>query len=87
MNEVDITLSDRPDAFGFHYGEARLGESMVRINILPPAHLWAGETMLKGHKADPTHWQVFANGKLIARVERQEDVSTALVPLLTDRPA
>jgi hypothetical protein len=83
MSQVDIRLSDRADAFGFYYGEAQFGDAVVRVNVLPPTHLWAGDTMLEGHKADPTHWQVFANGKLIARVERQDDVGPALVPLLT----
>jgi len=78
-------LSERPDGFGFFYGEARKGDTVVRVNILPPAHLWAGDFPLDDHKPDPTHWQVFADGELIARIERQEDVGAALVPLLTSR--
>ena len=58
---------------------------MVTVNILPPAHLWAGDMQLDDYRPDATHWQVFADGELIGRIERQEDVGAALVPLLTSR--
>jgi hypothetical protein len=82
MNDVEIQLSDRPDGFGFFYGTARKGDAVVRVNILPPENLWQGDVMLGDGKPDPTHWQVFADGELIARIERQEDVGPAPVPLL-----
>jgi hypothetical protein len=37
---------------------------------------------LDGFKPDPTHWQVFADGEPLAKIERQEDVGPALLPLL-----
>jgi hypothetical protein len=85
MSEVEINLSDEPDGFGFFYGTARRGDAVLRVNILPPMHLWQGDIMLDDAKPDPTHWQVFADGELLALIERQEDVGPALVPLLTNR--
>jgi hypothetical protein len=79
---VEINLSDQPDGFGFYCGTARRGASVVRVNILPPTYLWQGDVMPDGARPDRTHWQVFADGELIARIERQEDVGPALVPLL-----
>jgi hypothetical protein len=58
---------------------------VVHVNILPPEHLWAGCIMLEEHRPDPTHWQVFADGELVGRIEREEDVGAALVPLLSER--
>jgi hypothetical protein len=85
MGDVEIRLSEQTDGFGFFYGEARLGERIVSVNILPPEPLWTGCAMLDEHRPDPTHWQVFADGELIARIERQQDVGPALVPLLAAR--
>jgi hypothetical protein len=85
VSEIEIHLSQQPDGFGFFYGTARRGETVVHVNILPPEHLWAGCIMLDEHKPDPTHWCVYADGELLARIERQEDVGAALVPLLTSR--
>jgi hypothetical protein len=85
MNDVDIQLNDRPDGLGFFRGTARCGDGVVLVNILPPEHLWAGCIMLEEHRPDPTHWSVFADGELIARIERQENVGAALVPLLASR--
>jgi hypothetical protein len=82
VGEVDIWLSDRPDGCGFYSGAARRGDAVVRVNVLPPAFLWAGDFPLDDYKPDPTHWQVFADGELIARIVRQEDVGASLVPLL-----
>jgi hypothetical protein len=85
MSEIELRLSEHPDGFGFFYGEARKGDQVVRVNILPPEHLWAGSLMLEEHRPDLKMWQVFADGELIAKIERQEDVGAALVPLLTAR--
>jgi hypothetical protein len=85
MRKVEIRLSERPDGFGVIYGEVRLGERSVRVNVLPPEYLWEGDIRLDGARPDPTHWQVFAEGELIARIARQEDVGAALVPLLAGR--
>jgi hypothetical protein len=83
MTDVEIKLSEH-DGYGLS-GIARRGETVVRVNILPPEHLWAGCIILEEHRPDPTHWCVLADGKLIARIEREEDVGAALVPLLASR--
>jgi hypothetical protein len=85
VSNIEIQLSGKPDGFGFFYGTARRGDTVVRVNVLPPAFLWQGDMQLDDHKPDATHWQVFADGELIAKIARQEDVGAALVPLLTNR--
>jgi hypothetical protein len=85
MSDVEIQLSEQPNAYGFLSGMARRGDAVVRVNILPPAHIWAGDVVLDGHPPDPVHWTIYADGEIIARIERQEDVGAALVPLLTTR--
>jgi hypothetical protein len=54
VSEIETHLSQQPDGFGFFYGTARRGETVVHINILPPEHLWAGCIMLEEYKPDPT---------------------------------
>ena len=84
-HDIEIELSDRPDGLGFYYGTARVGDAIVRVNVLPPEFLWRGDIRLDDVRPDPTHWRVFADGELIARIARQEDVAAALVPLLASR--
>jgi hypothetical protein len=86
MCDIEIRLSEQPDGFGFIHAEARRGDTVVRVNILPPEPLWAGSIMLEEHQPHPTHWCVFADGELIARVERQEDLGATLAPLLAAGP-
>ena len=83
--DVEIKLSEQPDGYGFFYGTAHRGDTVVRVNVLPPAHLWSGDMQLDDYKPDPKMWQVFADGELIGRIERQEDVGAALAQLLTSR--
>jgi hypothetical protein len=83
MSEVDIRLSARPDGFGFISGEARLGDQTIHICILPPEHLRQGDIAPDDVRPDTTHWQAFADGELIARIAREEDVGASLVALLT----
>ena len=85
--KVNVKLSAQPDGCGFFYGQARMGDAVCHINVLPPAPLWRGDFKLDDHPPDPTHWQVFADGELIAKVSRREDVDAAMVPLLTKREA
>ena len=73
---LDLRLAEHPSGF---YGEALKDDAVVRLNILPPAYLWAGHCPLK---LDPRMWQVFADGELLGCIERDEDVGPALLPLL-----
>ena len=85
-SEVEITLSERVDGMGYLYGRARLGDRTVRVDIMPPDYLWEGDIKPDGeYRPDPTHWCVYADGELLARIARQEDVGAALVPLLAGR--
>ena len=80
---LDLRLAEHPGSQGF-YGEALQGGTVVHLDILPPAYLWAGDTP---PHPDPTHWQVYADGSLIGRIKREEDVGPALLPLLAGRPS
>jgi hypothetical protein len=46
----------------------------VRVDILPPEHLWRDYIDFGGHKPDPNAWIVYMNGEEFARVERREDL-------------
>ena len=67
---------------GAQQSAARRGDTVLQVNILPPAYLWAGDMRLDELKPDATHWKIYADGELIGRIEREEDVGAALVPLL-----
>ena len=58
---------------------------MISVKVLPPEFLWQGDSRIDDARPDPTHWQAFADGELIARIAREEDVGAALLPLLTSR--
>ncbi len=83
MTSTELRLAEHPAGLGFH-GQALLGDTLVHLDILPPAYLWAGCAPLH---LDPTHWRVLADGELLGRIERQEDVGPALLPLLATRPS
>jgi hypothetical protein len=73
-----LTLNPRPDGYGFLYTSAWVNGEHVRIDILPPAHLWQGDVMLDNCKPDPKAWIVYMNGEQFARVERREDLPAVL---------
>jgi hypothetical protein len=47
-----LKLSTEPDGFGFFYGWAERDGERVRVDVLPPAHLWRGE--LSSMSRNPT---------------------------------
>jgi hypothetical protein len=63
---------------GFFYGWAERDGEHVRVDVLPPAHLWAGDIMLEEHRPDPKAWTIFLNGEEFARLERREDLPAVL---------
>ena len=81
--KVEVKLSTRPDGYGFYYGEARLGHTSCRVNVLPPVPLWDGDMKLENHQPDPEHSIIYVDGEEIARVKRREDLGAAMVPRLT----
>jgi hypothetical protein len=73
-----LKLSTSPDGFGFFYGWAERDGEYVRVDVLPPAHLWSGDIMLEGQKPDPKAWILYLNGEEFARLERREDLPAVL---------
>ena len=75
-----LKLSAEPDGFGFFYGWAERTGERVRVDVLPPAHLWRGDIELEGQgKPDLKAWVIFVDGEELARVERREDVAAVLL--------
>lgn len=79
---INWTLNKRPDGFGFVYGVASRGDEVVRVNVLPPLAEWVGDTVLEGYEPEAGVWKVYADGELVARVEREELLADAMLPLL-----
>jgi hypothetical protein len=73
-----LKLSAEPDGFGFFYGWAERDGERVRVDVLPPDHLWRGDIKLEGQKPDAKAWIVYMNGEEFARVERREDLAAVL---------
>jgi hypothetical protein len=73
-----LKLSTSPDGFVFFYGWAERNGERVRVDVLPPAHLWSGDIMLEGQKPDPKAWVLYLDGEEFARVERREDLPAVL---------
>jgi len=78
---VDLRLSEHPGPSGVFCGSAQLEDAVVTFSVVPPQRLWQGYTH-PVQRPDPTRWSVYADGSLIARIERDEDVGPALLPLL-----
>ena len=74
-----LQLSSAVDGFGFYYGWAERDGERVRVDVLPPAHLWRGDVELEGQgKPDLKAWVIFVDGEEFARVERREDLPAIL---------
>jgi hypothetical protein len=57
-----MKLSAEPDGFGFFYGWVERNGERVRVDVLPPDHLWRGDIKLKGQKPDPKAWVLYLVG-------------------------
>ena len=73
-----LKLSAEPDGFGFFYGWAERNGERVRVDVLPPAHLWRGDIELEEQKPDPKAWIIYLDGQEFARLERREDLPAVL---------
>ena len=73
-----LQLSAEPDGFGFYYGWVERGGERVRVDVLPPDHLWRGDIKLERQKPDAKAWILYLNGQEFARIERREDLPAAL---------
>jgi hypothetical protein len=45
-----LKLSAEPDGFGFFYGWVERNGERVRVDVLPPEHLWRGDNELKARE-------------------------------------
>jgi hypothetical protein len=50
----------------------------VRVDVLPPEHLWRGDIKFEGQKPDPKAWIIFLDGEEFARLDRREDLPAVL---------
>jgi hypothetical protein len=57
-----MKLSAEPDGFGFFYGWVQRNGERMRVDVLPPDHLWRGDIKLKGQKPDPKAWVLYLDG-------------------------
>jgi hypothetical protein len=71
-------FSAEPDGFGFFYGWAERNGERVRVDVLPPDHLWRGDIKLEGQKPNSKAWALYLDGEEFARVERREDLDAVL---------
>jgi len=71
-----LDLNPAPDGYGFIYGTYVDGDDFYRINIMPPAHQWAGDIKLDGYEPHDTDYVLYVDGEEVGRV-RQIDQLTA----------
>ena len=81
--KVKLRLSNMPDSYGFFYGTVENLQGSVRqVNVLPPAHQWAGQTRLDGYEPDPCYWSIYLDGELFAKAKRVEQIETVIAQTL-----
>ena len=76
--KLTLRLSSEPDGFGFYYGWAERDGEQVRVDVMPPEHLWRGDILLSDHRPDPMAWTVYADGQELARIGKLEELGNAL---------
>jgi hypothetical protein len=81
MDTMTIRLSTSPDAYGFLYGQASIGQRTVRVDVLPPAYHWRGNVVLI--EPDPARWILMIDGEERARCDTWESVRAAIDLALT----
>jgi hypothetical protein len=74
MTRRFMKLSAEPDGFGFFYGWVERNGERVRVDVLPPEHLWRGDIKLEGQKPDARAWILYLDGEEFARVELLESL-------------
>jgi hypothetical protein len=47
-----LKLNPRPDGYGLVYGTIERGGERIRVDVLPPDHLWRGDIKLEGQMPD-----------------------------------
>jgi hypothetical protein len=65
-----VRLAPEPDGYGFIYGKVWDEQGAIHdVNILPPASLWRGQTMLKGFEPHARERAKLAN-RHFCRIDR-----------------
>ena len=82
MAKVQVDLKPMPDAHGFLYGEAVVGDTSYRVNIMPPIAEWRGDAKLEGHVPHDTDWIIYIDGEEMARVQCYQDLAPFVRKLL-----
>jgi hypothetical protein len=72
-DDTGLQLTVEPRG-GHYYGWVDRNGEFVRVEVLPPAHLWRGDVQLENWKPDASAWIVNLHGREFARVERYEDI-------------
>ena len=75
-----VRLNPEPDGYGFIYGKVwDAGGAIHDVNILPPASLWRGQSMLKGFEPHARDWALYLDGEEVARVASGEELERLVV--------
>lgn len=85
MKQVLLKLNPAPDTYGFLYGQARRGDELFNINVLPPRSQWRGHVKLTGFTPDEHDWIIYLDGEEVARAPRAAAVQGALKQALEQR--
>lgn len=83
MDKPVLKLKPMPDGLGFLYGELVCGETVYRVDIMPPEKEWRGDVRMKVHGPHPTDWVVYLDGEEIARVRARDELEVAISNALT----
>ncbi len=78
MSQILLDLNPVPDAYGFIYGQARLGDQLFDVNVLPPKSEWRGQFKLDGYVSAEHDWIVYVDGEEVARAPTAAAVQDAL---------
>lgn len=78
MHQVLLELKPVPDTYGFIYGQARRGDQLFDVNVLPPLPHWCGQFKLDGYVPDQHDWIIYVDGEEVARVQALVAVEAAI---------
>ena len=88
MTEVkkpNYQISDRPDGFGYYYGTLSTESGELRLDIMPPRHLWQGDIMSENLEISETEWILRIDNEEYARVSSEAEIGDSLGKLLTSK--
>jgi len=87
MINATITLSNRPDGYGFVYGTAVLSDGRsFNLNVMPPVAHWRGDVKLDGYAPDAKDWVFFVDGEEVFRTDSMDQARGAIGAVLAALP-